>query len=224
MGKIKHSNFEGLHDTLNAYIFHQVRKTMLELGVKHCNDFYLCYVLLSDMDDFNPRLEKIREITLNAENKVVLHSIEGDEFVEGEWDFRDLTDLEVAILGIEDDIDSDVDVRASFGFDLPYTDKEDFEELSMIESSHYKRCIATIFNYLKKNGTIAIPEDERENWCFSYEDGGGMYEVWGIELGENGEFIVKVFEYDYDSENEIYSSDLNNQYLIDRVIDEIVFG
>lgn len=108
-----HSEFEKLHDKLNEYIFHQIRQALKEVGGELGNGNFTCYIIVCDMDDFEPRLEKVTKITLNCEEKVILHAEDGTEFVEGEWDFRDITDLEVALQQYEDEY-KDFDCREGF--------------------------------------------------------------------------------------------------------------
>ena len=225
--KVKRSNFEELHETLNAYIFHQLRNALKQLPTKEIgNDYFMCYIIVSPMDDFEPRQEKIIYARLNEEDNVVLGARNGDEFVEGEWDFRDITDLANAIDCIEREVQEIrhlgyVDIRVGFGLDMPYFSHDEYDEQDLQVYQHINRCKATIVKHLKNNGNIKPDlENHQDEWAFTIGD--DTFIIQKIDYLDENEFFIEAINCQTNEEETFESYDLDG--LEEMAILQVVMG
>ena len=102
---------------------------------------------------------------------------------------------------------------------------EDFQEEQANVFNFHNKITDTIVHLLKKTGTILIPEDDRDNYCFTYLDMEGTYTTKAVMIDpyNANKYCLIVTSDDNGDEYTINVDDINSDMIIEEKILSLVF-
>lgn len=103
---------------------------------------------------------------------------------------------------------------------------EDFQEEQANVFNFHHKITDTIVHLLQKTGTIVIPEDDQEDYCFTYLDMGGTYTTKAVMIdpGNADKYCLIVTSDDNGDEYTIDVDDINSDMIIEEKILSLVFN
>ena len=102
---------------------------------------------------------------------------------------------------------------------------EDFQEEQTNVLNFHNKITDTIVHILQKTGTILIPEDDQDDYCFTYLDMGGTYTTKAVMIGPDNadKYCLIATSDDSGDEYTIYVDDINSDMIIEEKIMNLVF-
>ena len=102
---------------------------------------------------------------------------------------------------------------------------EDFQEEQENVFKFHNKITDTIVHLLQKTGTIIIPEDDQDYYCFIYLDMEGTYATKAVMIDPNNanKYCLIVISEDSGEEYIIHVDDINLDMIIEERILRLVF-
>lgn len=102
---------------------------------------------------------------------------------------------------------------------------EDFQEEQANVFNFHNKITDTIVYILQKTGTILIPEDDQDDYCFTYLDMEGTYTTKAVMIDPYNadKYCLIATSDDSGDECTIYVDDINSDMIIEEKIMNLVF-
>ena len=103
---------------------------------------------------------------------------------------------------------------------------EDFQEEQTNVFNFHNKITDTIVHLLQKTGTILIPEDDQDDYCFTYLDMEGTYTTKAVMIDPDNadKYFPIVTSDDNGDEYTIDVDDINSDMIIEEMIMSLVFN
>ena len=103
---------------------------------------------------------------------------------------------------------------------------EDFQEEQANVFNFHNKITDTIVHLLQKTGTILIPEDEQNDYCFTYLGMDGTYTTKAVMIDPDNadKYCLIVTSDDSGDEYTIDVDDINSDMIIEEMIMSLVFN
>ena len=103
---------------------------------------------------------------------------------------------------------------------------EDFQEEQANVFNFHNKITDTIVHLLQKTGTILIPEDDQDDYCFTYLDMEGTYTTKAVMIdpAHADKYCLIVTSDDNGDEYTIDVHEINSDMIIEEMIMNLVFN